>query len=100
MMKKLNLNRLRVTAATTGGRFGAEFVFEPGLNIIRAENTSGKSTLTNMLLYGLGLEMLMGRVGEQVIKPALKSELDFEGKTHKVLESFVDLDIQNAHLGF
>jgi predicted ATP-binding protein involved in virulence len=56
-MQKLFIKTLHLNVMTSGGLFGARFHFKEGLNIIRAENTSGKSTCLNAILYALGFEI-------------------------------------------
>lgn len=93
---KLHINALRVTLATDKGPYGATASFDSGLNIIRAENTSGKSALMNGMLYALGLEILVGKRGTKASKPVLWSAGDYDGQTFNVLESFVEIEIANA----
>lgn len=60
---KLRINALRLTLATNKGPYGVTAAFDGGLNVIRAENTSGKSAIMNSILYALGLEILVGKRG-------------------------------------
>jgi hypothetical protein len=55
----LRINRARLVIETEKGPFGVDIAFETGLNIIRASNTSGKSTCFNAIIYGLGLDGLI-----------------------------------------
>ncbi len=55
---KIRAVTLRVTTAQ--GEFGFKFEFSRGLTVIRGSNSSGKSTLYNTLIYGLGMEELIG----------------------------------------
>lgn len=50
--------KLRIT--TPEGLFGVEIPFSTGLFILHADNTSGKSTCLQAILYALGLEGMMG----------------------------------------
>ncbi|WP_445277814.1 ATP-binding protein, partial [Streptomyces sp. DSM 41033] len=50
---KLIAVRLRVETAN-GGQFGHTFTFQDGLNVIRGDNTSGKSTTLQAIIYALG----------------------------------------------
>ena len=93
---KLRINAFRVTLATNRGPFGVTALFDTGLNVIRAENTSGKSALINGMLYALGLEILVGKRGIEATKPVLWSTGDYEGQEFNVTESFVELEITNA----
>jgi hypothetical protein len=93
---KLHINAFRVTLATDKGPYGAKVIFEDGLNIIRAENTSGKSALMNGMLYALGLEILVGKRGIEATKPVLRRTGDYDDQHFTVLESFVEIEIVNA----
>ena len=93
---KLRINAFRITLTTDKGPYGATAIFDGGLNIIRAENTSGKSALMNGMLYALGLEILVGKRGKEATKPVLWGKGDHEGQKFNVLESFVEIEISNA----
>ncbi|MBA7675527.1 hypothetical protein ES703_83763 [subsurface metagenome] len=93
---KLRINALRVTLATNRGPFGATALFENGLNVIRAENTSGKSALINGMLYTLGIEILVGKRGIEATKPVLWKTGKYEGQEFNVVESFVEIEISNS----
>jgi hypothetical protein len=93
---KLRINALRVTLATNRGPFGATALFDNGLNVIRAENTSGKSALINGMLYALGIEILVGKRGIEGTKPVLWKTGEYEGQEFNVVESFVDIEISNS----
>ena len=58
-MPRLNINRLKITIHSDEETFGTEINFESGLNIIRAENTTGKSSCLNSILYALGFEVII-----------------------------------------
>jgi AAA domain-containing protein len=95
-MQKLFISALRIVVVTSEGNFGVFLPFKKGLNILSGENTSGKSTTVNSILYALGFEILLGKTGIASIKPVLKSELEYEGKKFSVLESYVELEIKNS----
>ncbi|CAD6491086.1 MAG: hypothetical protein DIAAKJNI_00057 [Candidatus Argoarchaeum ethanivorans] len=93
---KLRINAFMVTLATNKGPYRAKALFDGGLNVIRAENTSGKSALMNGMLYALGLEILVGKWGVEATKPVLWGTGDYDSRTFNVLESFVEIEIANA----
>lgn len=92
---KLRFNAVRVHLLTSEGPFGARVEFQDGLNVIRAENTSGKSALVNAMLYALGLEVLVGKRGREALKPVLWSDGDYNDIPFSVNSSQVELEIAN-----
>ena len=55
----LQIRHLRLRTETSAGTFGADLTFKLGLNVLRANNTKGKSTCLQGLLYALGLERML-----------------------------------------
>jgi hypothetical protein len=95
-MSKIIINRILVNISTDKGIFGQQVTFKTGLNIIRAENTSGKSSLINSILYCLGLERLLSnRTGPAALKPVLKTQGTYSGGSFKVLESYAIVEVTN-----
>ncbi|AJY67081.1 ATP-binding protein [Burkholderia glumae] len=91
---KIKAVKLRITAAQ--GEFGFKFEFSRGLTVIRGSNSSGKSTLYNTLIYGLGMEELIGGKGEKVLPYAVK-EYFVHGASHVAVESSeVLVELENA----
>lgn len=78
-----------------GETFGFECNFYEGLNIIRGNNSSGKSTFVNTLMYGLGFEEVVGTKGERALTSAVRSEFQFEGETRKIDSSSVLVELEN-----
>jgi hypothetical protein len=77
-------------------RFGFRCHFEPGLNIIKGKNSSGKSTFVNTLMYGLGLEELIGMKGERALTSAVRDKFQFEGVARTIDKSAVLVELQGA----
>lgn len=94
-MCNLFIDAIEIRIHTNGGEFGTRVDLSRGLNIIRARNSTGKSTILNSILYALGMEEVLGGKGAQVMKPVLKDELEYRGRMYTVLESFVTLQISN-----
>ena len=91
------LRNLRLSVVTDGGRYGRSLEFKNGLNILRAENASGKSTCTQAVIYALGLEAMLSAKHAVPLPHAMKDWLETEdGKRLEVLESHVLLEIENA----
>lgn len=98
-MLGLTLNKLKVAVQTNDGVYGVELPFKKGLNIIRAENTSGKSTCINAIAYALGLEDLLGPSRKKPFPNAVSSDLKSlksdDAKVLFVKHSHVTLEISN-----
>lgn len=91
---KIRAVKLRIT--TTRGEFGFKFEFSRGLTVIRGSNSSGKSTFYNTLIYGLGMEELIGGKGEKVLPYAVK-EYFVQGDSRVAVESSeVLIELENA----
>jgi len=87
---------IKLRAATAVGDFGFSFEFSRHLTVIRAKNSSGKSTLFNSVLYGLGMEELIGGKNEKVLPYAVKEHFEFKDSRIEVIASEVLLEIENA----
>ncbi len=87
---------VKLRAVTQQGEFGFSFVFDRNLTIIRGRNSSGKSTLYNCLLYGLGMEEIVGGRGEKTLPYAVKEYIEFENKKIPIVASEVYLEIENS----
>ncbi|MBY4949501.1 ATP-binding protein [Cupriavidus respiraculi] len=81
---KIRAVKLRITTAR--GEFGFKFEFSRGLTVIRGSNSSGKSTFYNTLIYGLGMEELIGGKGEKMLPYAVK-EYFVQGDSRVAVES-------------
>lgn len=86
---------VRLRATTNDGEYGFSFNFARTLTIIRAKNSSGKSTLFNSLLYGLGMEELVGGKNEKVLPYAVKEHIEYDGRQVLVTASEVLLEIES-----
>lgn len=93
----LRLRHLRLRAITPAGVYGTDIGFEPGLNVIWADNTKGKSTCMQGMLYALGLEKMLSPRREVPLPHAMTAFLRNDDETtEQVLESAVSLEIQNG----
>ena len=73
----LKINAIKFEINTSSGLFGAEYHFTIGLNIVRGDNTSGKSSFFQAILYCLGLEELIGGRNEKTMQSVLKDVVEF-----------------------
>jgi hypothetical protein len=93
------IRHLRLRAETSSGPFGADIPFTTGLNVLWADNTKGKSTSLQGLLYALGLERMLSPRREIPLTYVMTSHLEEDNKTdvkHSILESSVSVEISNA----
>ncbi len=94
----LRIRYLRLRAETSVGPFGVDIRFEAGLNVLRADNTTGKSTCLQGLLYALGLERMLSPRRDIPLTYVMTSHLEDPrtGTRYDVLESSVSVELQNA----
>lgn len=98
-MLAIQLIELSIIVNTVQGKvFGATIPFQTGLNVIRADNTSGKSTCVNAIAYALGLESILGPLKNKPFPKSLYETIN-ENKqsniTYNVTHSFIELKIKN-----
>ncbi|WP_353189885.1 AAA family ATPase [Pandoraea pnomenusa] len=86
---------IEIRIISDGETFGFRTPFMPGLNIIKGRNSSGKSTLVNTLMYGLGFEELVGVKGEKALTSAVRDSFQFDGKTRVISQSAVLVEVEN-----
>lgn len=97
MIHRLNIEVICHEKGTNvSERFETSFDFKEGINVIHADNTMGKSTCLNAMMYALGLEMLLGRKGTLCLTDALWGKLTFNGKEYEVDKSVVYLTLSNS----
>lgn len=93
----LRLRHLRLRAFTQDGLYGADFPFDAGLNVIWADNTKGKSTSMQALLYVLGMEKMLSPSREVPVPHALTTYLLKDDESElAITNSFVELEIENG----
>ncbi|WP_174876039.1 ATP-binding protein [Vogesella oryzae] len=92
----MKLRGIKLRIETSQGEFGFQYEFSRGLTVIRGSNSSGKSTLFNCLMYGLGMEELIGGKGEKVLPYAVK-EFFVQGETKIMVDtSEVFIELENS----
>ena len=93
----LHLRQLKLHITTSEGLYGVEIPFEDGLVIIRADNTKGKSTCIQAIIYALGLERMLGPSSAVPLPHVMTEYIEDDGAEIPVLESDVFLEICNEH---
>lgn len=93
----IHLRSLKIEVNTNEKPMSAHLIFSPkGLNIVRAENSMGKSTCVQAIIYALGLESMLVMKHEIPLPPSVKSLiLDESGLELPVESSCVLLEIEN-----
>lgn len=91
----MKFRKFRVKIFSGKDEYGFEYKFDDGLNIIRGDNSSGKSTLVNALIYSIGMEEIIGAKGPKVLPYALKSYLELQNKKISIIESSTIVEIEN-----
>ena len=92
----ISINKFKIKLSTDSGDYGFKCEFNSGLNIIRGNNSSGKSTFINSFIYSLGMEELIGGKGVKVLPYALKEYVESSGKNKvKIASSYVYVELTN-----
>lgn len=94
---KMVLSHLSLRVMTTIGLCGVDIPFKDGLIILRAENSSGKSTCIQAIIYALGLEGMLSASHEVPLPHVMTELIEINGEEFPVLESEVLLEIKNEY---
>lgn len=94
---KFSISKVFIHATTASGQFGTELELKVGLNVVKAPNTSGKSTSLQAVLYGLGLERMLGPRVETPFGHVLTEYLreTANGPSFPVQESSIEIELKN-----
>src|SRR4051794_14756475 len=92
----LRIRTLLVRAVTAKGVRGVRLTFSDGLNVLRADNSMGKSTCINSIAYALGLDAMMITSHSPFLPNALTDHLNIGEETETVITSEVFLEITNG----
>lgn len=92
----MKFRKLKVKILSEGQWYGFEYEFLPGLNIIRGDNSSGKSTLVNSLIYSIGMEELIGSKGPSSLPYALRTHFELDDKEYINVESYTLVELENS----
>jgi hypothetical protein len=96
----IQVRSLKLRSITERTVYGVDLGFTSGLNIIQADNTSGKSTCLQAIIYVLGLERSLS-ANLSVPLPFAMRERIHESKDdpyEEVLQSYVEIEVCN-HMG-
>lgn len=82
---------------TAEGDYGVNIPFVDGLVVLRADNSSGKSTVVQSIIYALGLEGMLSASHDVPLPHVMTDTIETEDRRElAVLESDVSLEIENA----
>lgn len=95
-MAFLRFEALTIEVESSEGLARRELLFSDGLNILRADNSSGKSTALQAMIYGLGLEGMLSPTSKVPLPHAVTDSIALGGVESRVLRSSVKLRIRNA----
>ena len=94
---RAHINRVHVLAVTDERPFDIDVTMTDGLTVVRADNSMGKSTVANAILYALGGEGMLSPRWELPLRYCLYDHLvDDGGDRHRVLESQVTLELVDS----
>ncbi|CAH0178278.1 hypothetical protein SRABI02_01420 [Plantibacter cousiniae] len=96
MTSRLRIEALRLRVNTANGAVGRDLRFADGLNLLRADNTAGKSTAMQAIIYALGLEGMLSASHRIPLAHAMTDRVMIDGVDSKVTSSSVALQIRNA----
>lgn len=96
MRPKIELISLRLSVETEYGQFGRDIAFSSGLNLLRANNNSGKSTALQAIIYALGLEGMLSPSFRVPLAHVMTDYLDLPDRKVRVIRSRVKLAIRNS----
>jgi len=95
----LRVRHLRLRAQTGKGLFGADLPMSDGLMVVRAENSRGKSTAVQSILFALGLERMITTRPTSALTSAMRDRLIYDAQTKAetpVVSSWVSVELEGA----
>ena len=93
---KVIIRAIKLQILTSSGPYGFSFTFSRNLTVIKGDNSSGKSTFFNSLLYSLGMEELVGGKSERILPYAVRDYFDYDGDRINVISSEILTEIENG----
>lgn len=91
----LTIRRVQLRVETAEGTCGADLHFNRGLNVLRAANSSGKSTCMQAVIYALGLEGMLSLRRTIPLPHVMTDSIEVDGVERRVIESWVTIEIEN-----
>ena len=93
----IRIDHMRLRSITRTQHFGGDIPLSGGLNIIQADNTSGKSTALQSIIFALGLERSLGPKLTVPLPLAMRERIQLvkDGPETDVLQSYVMVQLSN-----
>lgn len=94
---RLRIRAVDIDVATSDGPYGAFVEFKPGFNVLCLDNSQGKSTCLQAIMYALGLEVVYGGYRRAAFQSVLTTSLEGDdGAAHSVTRSDILLEFENG----
>jgi len=93
---RLRIRAIQLRVKTASILCGADLHFDDGLVILRADNSSGKSTVVQSMIYALGLEGMLSASHNVPLPHVMTDSIDIGTEKMQVLESGVAVEVENA----
>ncbi|QFI37035.1 hypothetical protein FR932_03920 [Moritella marina ATCC 15381] len=96
-MFKINFVSADIRVKENNKVYGFKYKFYNGLNIIKGQNSSGKSSILSCIYYNLGMEQLLGMSTSKnsLLDKCLTSEFKYQKNIYNVTQSRILLEIEN-----
>ncbi len=96
-MFKINNVSSEIHVRENKNKYGFKFNFNSGLNIIKGQNSTGKSSILSCIYYNLGMEQLLGMSTSKtsLLDKCLTSEFVYKDTTYSITQSMIRLEIEN-----
>ena len=93
----MKINHIRLRSETDSQTYGADLKLSGGLNVIQADNTSGKSTTVQSILYCLGMEGALGPSKQVPLPYAMREKIELtpDSEYELVIRSYILLELEN-----
>lgn len=96
---KTRIRAVKLRVHSTAGPAGATVEFAPGLNVLRASNSRGKTQSLQAIVYSLGLEPMFGPNSGTSLGSALTTQISY-GEPERaavVRSSWCAVELENAN---
>lgn len=92
----LRIRHVLLRVETDAGGYGASIPFDDGLVVLHADNSKGKSTVVQAIVYALGLEGMFSTSHDVPLPHVMTHQVHDGTARHSVLTSSVSVEVENA----